>query len=120
MTTANELKPCGCGGRASPVMRLSDGDHATACNKCRMGTALYDTQEDADAAWNRALSAPPPAVAPQCPVDVANLLTDAASILDAARMDWGETWWSEFDQSVRDRITQYLQWHYTAPEKSNG
>lgn len=44
---------------------------------------------------------------------LAQLLNDCASIIDVVKQEWAaESCWSEWDQSVRDRITAHLQAHY--------
>lgn len=41
--------------------------------------------------------------------NTASLLTDITQILDVVRQEWSaENSWSEWDQSVRDRITAFL------------
>lgn len=52
---------------------------------------------------------------PAAPVQqtVVNLLTDICSILNVVEQEWrAQNAWSEFDQSVRNRITEYLRNHY--------
>lgn len=44
-------------------------------------------------------------------LDVANLLTDCAQLLDAVKAETPQTW-SVWDQGVRDRITLYLREHH--------
>jgi len=46
-------------------------------------------------------------------IDLAQLLTDCACILDVVKGEWGEAW-SEWDQGVRDRITKQLVAIYDA------
>jgi hypothetical protein len=42
-----------------------------------------------------------------------NLLTNVCQILDVVKIEWGETnAWSEWDQSVRDEISEYLKNYY--------
>lgn len=51
-------------------------------------------------------------------VDEQNLLTDLAQIIDVVKREWepGGSW-SEWDQSVRDRITKRLRWLTTPPRR---
>ena len=41
----------------------------------------------------------------------AQIMTDAAQILDVIKGEWGESW-SDWDQGVRDRISTWLREHY--------
>lgn len=41
----------------------------------------------------------------------AQIMTDAAQILDVTKGEWGASW-SAWDQGVRDRITDWLRCHY--------
>ena len=42
--------------------------------------------------------------------EVANILTNVCQIIDMVKQEWGDEW-SDWDQSVRDEISQWLK-HY--------
>lgn len=47
------------------------------------------------------------------PAGVANVLTDCAQFMDGMKNDGvREGWWSDWDQQVRDRISDVLREHY--------
>lgn len=70
-----------------------------------------------DAIRNRSPSSGTGAVPVQSSAPVATCLTNCAQILDIVRAEWkAEGVWSEWDQSVRDQITNCLTAFSSAPE----
>lgn len=51
------LVHCGCGGEASIIDYQGDGytSYYCYCIKCNIGTDLYETEEEAIEAWNKAM-----------------------------------------------------------------
>jgi hypothetical protein len=60
----------------------------------------------------------PPTLA-ETPMEIISVLTCACQILDVVKYEWSATnAWSDWDQSVRDRISAILKAYYSISKKS--